>query len=381
MNNFYQVTEKDGSAPKLFTSEFDFKKEYKDGGDIKEAQTVDGKRITKLSFDAGVKLGNHTFGAGDTASADVAELRAIELLAAVNTRFTPAMEDAGLKKICTVLGTTELVTDLPALMGGGEAMREWVGPRESQRLRTDKVTATIQKWELTYDIERDAFEDDSLGLLAQRMGGMAANVQARRLDRVITMYNDMEAAVHWLDGQNVIDTDHVYTTFGGYATSISNEETTAASAAQWLAAYQNFIEQYDFNGNSTLDHVPNVVLCHTDVVASAVEAFTAPFFHAGAATAGGGAGTGANYLMGKIAVDNIIAHPKVTASDGFLIKNNGVAAPVIMVTRTDVPDEFVVQTNPNTSDEVYRNDMYSFGYRGRDTLIYGHWRDVRLAVD
>jgi phage major head subunit gpT-like protein len=381
MATFYQVTDKDGSAPKLFTSESDFNKEFSGGAaDIRDAQVGDGKKIVSLTFEAGTKLGKHTFGAGDTASADVAELRAIDLMAAVNSRFTPAREDAGLQKICSVLGTTEAVTDLPALMGGGEAMNEWVGPRVSNRLRTDKVTATIQKWEQTYDIERDAFEDDTLGLLAQRMAGMAENVAARRMDRVVTMYNDMEAAVHWLDGQNVVDTDHVYTTFGGWATSISNEESAEESAGQWLAAYMNFIKQFDFNGNSTLDHVPNVVLCNPDVAASAVEAFTAPFFHTGAATAGGGQSTGANYLMGKIPVENIIAHPKVTTDDGFLIKNNGIAAPVIMVTRTDVPDEFVVQTNPNTSDDVYRNDMYSFGYRGRDTLIYGHWRDVRLAV-
>jgi len=63
-----------------------------------------------------------------------------------------------------------------------------------------------------------------------------------------------------------------------------------------------------------------------------------------------------------------------------MIRKAGMSAPVLVVERTDVPDEFVVQTDPMTSDQVYRNDMYSFGYRGRRTRIYGHWRNVRLAV-
>jgi hypothetical protein len=149
MATFYQVTDKDGSAPKLFTSESDFNKEFSGGAaDIRDAQVGDGKKIVSLTFEAGTKLGKHTFGAGDTASADVAELRAIDLMAAVNSRFTPAREDAGLQKICSVLGTTEAVTDLPALMGGGEFLTVCEPTRLPRRFRSGNRLTTSSEMRL-----------------------------------------------------------------------------------------------------------------------------------------------------------------------------------------------------------------------------------------
>lgn len=373
--SFYSFSEA-GSAPKIMTEGEYLKEVHNQPGGLQGA-IDEGKKVLKFSIDPTIK-----FAAGETTNADITELQATAVMATLDSAFIPAMQDKDLQKLCNVIPVTEKVVDFSVLLGGGEDMREWIGPRVSNRLRSDKVTATTQKWELTYDIEREAFEDDSTGTLARRIALMANNVQARRLDRVVDMYVNGETAVHWLDGQNVIDTDHTYTALGGYATNISNEESTAASAAQWRAAWAAFQLQFDYNGNSETTHVPTHILVSPSVYDSAIEVFVAPFFNAGAATAGGDAGTGYNAMRGRIQPDNIVSHPGVTAGDGFFIRNTGLGdAPVIMATRSDVPDEFIIKTNADASDEVYRNDMYSFGYRGRDTLIYGHWRNLRLAVD
>lgn len=315
-----------------------------------------------------------TFLKGETARADVSGLTAAGIMTDLDASFRPAGENQALNAIASVYQTEDYTTSLAILLGGDEDLREWIGSRQSNRLQGVANSLTTKLFEMTWDIHRTAFEDDKSGMLRTRINAIAGEIQARLLGRVVAMYNAMPTTVHWLDGEFIVDTDHDYATQGGYATAQSNESNSAVSLAVLEAAYTAMMNLKGFNGFGRFNHTPTAVLCNPTELPLVYEVFTAPFFHAGTA-ATGSPKTGRNWIAGKIAAENIIAHSGVTAGDVYLIRKDPVA-PVIILERSDVPDEFVIAMDPNTSDMVRDQDMYRIAYRRRHAEGYGHWADV-----
>lgn len=315
-----------------------------------------------------------TFALGDTSPAKVADLAVQGVMGELDAAFRPIGEDAVMRAIASVYNTTAKNQSLAAILGGDEDFREWLGDRQSNMLQSIDQTVVTQDWERSYYISRNAFEDDQSGLLRERIQtiGQESNAAVGRL--FIAMYTAMETALHWVDGQLICDTDHNYSAFGGYATNQSNKSTTALSTAEIEARVAAFGALKGFNGNGRAGKAPTAVLANPTSKPLVMESFLAPVFYSAAATAGGARGSGMNWLQGQIAPENLIFHGGVTSGDLFLIEKRPVA-PVIMMQRSDVPDEYTVVMDPQ-NPLVYGKNQYAILERRRFGKAYGHWDSV-----
>lgn len=336
------------------------------------------KRLVKFTWDeAAVKFAAGLTGRGDLA----ADMLRIDIMTEIDRAFRPGREDGQLSALATFLSTTEETARLAGLLGGNADFN--VGfPRTSARFRSDTVTAQTRTYLLTYDIERTAIEDDKSGLLAMRARDIANNVNNAKKRQIILgadgdpAYTRMATDTHWLDGQFVVDTDHSFSSLGGYSTSQSNKSTNAPSAAEILAAIEGMMAFKDYDGFG-VGVKPNTVLYGPKYFSVLGEAFNSPFYHhSGGTEATGAKGTGANQLYNFF--PNLIVSSELTGTydDYAFILANAPIAPILVIERSDVPEEFTFRMDPQTSDEVYRTDVLSVGYRGRWARAYGPWAHV-----
>lgn len=359
--NFYLVQNGPKKAPSYFT-EGEMRTNY--GNDVDAAcigLSGDGKTVKKV-----------VFAAGDTVTANVSDLNVQGVMAELDAAFRPVGEDESINAICSIYSTTAKNQSMAAVLGGDEDFREWLGDRQSNKLQSIETTFTSKVYERTWMIQRQAFDDDQSGIMRERIQSFAAESNAAVLRMVVDMYTAGETATSFIDGQTFFDTDHSYSTLGGYATSQSNKSTTALSTAEIELDVAKMGALLGFNGNGKANKGPTAVLANPINKPLVMESFLAPVFYSAAATAGGARGSGMNWLKGQIPPQNLVFHGSVTSGDLFLIEKRPVA-PVIMMQRSDVPDEFVVQMDPRTSDTVFNRDYYAIGERRAFRLGYGHW--------
>ena len=334
--------------------------------------------VREMQIDGGKKVIKHKFAAGSTGRADVDELLRVDIMTQIAQSYAPASEDFQITQLAAVIPTTQHVQDISVLLGGGASIREWVGGRVSERLQSAKVVATSQLWEKTFEIDRTAVEDDKTGLLLRRGREIAQAVMASKQRQVIDKYVAMVTATHWLDGQFVVDTDHNYSSYSGYATNQSNKAAVTPTAVNIIAQIEARMARLDYNGNPLGANEPNVLLVGPKYWGQIKEAFNSPFFHhSGGTEAAGARGTGFNVLNGLI--PTIITSAVLTGSYddyAFLARVTPEGAPVLWVERSDVPDEYEYVFDPATSDDVRNQDKVFITYRDRHTLIFGPWHTV-----
>lgn len=100
-------------------------------------------------------------------------------------------------------------------------VREWLGDRQIQNLRTDGYRIRNRDFESTVGVHRNAIEDDQFGVYAPRftmMGQAAANFPNR------LVFDLLKAgfATTCFDGQFFLDTDHPVVDANGVTQSVSN---------------------------------------------------------------------------------------------------------------------------------------------------------------
>lgn len=308
------------------------------------------------------------FVAGDTVSANVSDLNATNVMGELDAAFRPMGEDIALNAIASIYYTDSKYTNLAAILGGDEDYREFIGERESNKLQAIANLMTTKTYERTWDMDRTVIEDDSSGIFRERIRTFAQESNAAKLRMVIAKYTAMETVTSWIDGQTFLDTDHSYSTYGGYATSQANKSTTALSATEIELDIAKMGALKGFNGNGKANKGPTAILANPINRPLIEVLFGGQFFPTTANVAG-------MWAQGLIPRENLIFHGSVTAGDVFLIEKRPVA-PVILLARSDVPDEFIVKMDPNTSDDAYRLDRASIGERSRFALGYGHWDSV-----
>lgn len=322
------------------------------------------------------------FAAGISGKGDLAaDMLRIGIMTEIDRAFRPAREVANLRALATYLSTTEETTRLATMLGGNGDFTLGF-PRVSTRFVSDTVQCVTKDYTLTYDLERKAIEDDKSGLLELRARAIATNVFNAK-ERQLILGPDGEAAyvrmgtdTHWLDGQYVVDDDHSYSSLGGYATSQDNKSTGAPTAANILAAIEAMMAFKDFDGYG-VGVKPDTVMYGPKYFSALGEAFNSPFYHHSAGSeATGSKGTGANQLYQFFPNLIVSSHLTGTYDDyAFLVASQPIA-PIIVCERSDVPEEFTFRFDPQTSDEVYRADTLSVGYRGRWGRCYGPWHNV-----
>ncbi len=155
-------------------------------------------------------------------------------LSILNTTLSTAFNNAfagvesQYKRVATVIPSTGAANTY-AWLGNSSQIKEWLGERVINRLKTHDFTLKNNKYEKTEGIPKDAIEDDQYGVytpLFQQMGQDAAEFPDKQIFSLLK--EGFTTACY--DGQNFFDTDHPVGNQGDEA-SVSNMQ--AGSSEGW----------------------------------------------------------------------------------------------------------------------------------------------------
>lgn len=149
-------------------------------------------------------------------------------LAGVTTNFNAIFNGAfvGAKNVDHYLDLAMVVTSTTAensypWLADNFDIKEWLDERQYQNLKSSGFTIRNRDFEGTVEVERNAIEDDQLGIYApllRQMGDATATFPNRL---VFPLLKTGFTALCW-DGQNFFDTDHPGFDADGKETSVSN---------------------------------------------------------------------------------------------------------------------------------------------------------------
>jgi phage major head subunit gpT-like protein len=116
-------------------------------------------------------------------------------------------------------------------MGKVPGMREWLGDRVLNSIKTYDYSIRNKDWESTVEVERNDIEDDNLGLYGPMMEEMG-RAAVRHPDKLI--YDLLKAGFtsNCYDGQFFFDTDHPRLDAAGKEVSAAN--TDGGAGASWF---------------------------------------------------------------------------------------------------------------------------------------------------
>ncbi len=173
---------------------------------------------------------------------------------AFNTLFAQAFEGQKptYEKIATVVpSTTE--SETYAWLGDIPGMREWIGDREIQNISGSDYTIKNKDFELTVGVDRNAVEDDKIGLYRPsiQMLGEAAAMHPDEL--VYALLSDGFSALCY-DGKAFFAADHAVGD-----KSVSNKLTAALSSEAYKTARAMMMGYKNSKGRS-LGLVPDLLV-------------------------------------------------------------------------------------------------------------------------
>lgn len=121
-------------------------------------------------------------------------------------------------------------------MGKVPGMREWIGDRVLNSIKTYDYRIKNKDWEDTVEVERNDIEDDNLGLYGPMMEEMGMSTM-RHPETLIWDLLKAGFAANCYDGQFFFDTDHPRLDAAGKEVSVAN--TDGGAGTPWFLAQTN----------------------------------------------------------------------------------------------------------------------------------------------
>lgn len=140
-------------------------------------------------------------------------------------------------EFCTVVPSSG-ADEQYAILGSLPGMREWLGDRQFEELRSGDYTLKNREWENSLKIQKNHIDDDRLGLydmVLQQLGVEAAHHPDELLFEVMVA----GTAQACFDGQYFFDTDHVWGDSGTQSNDLTFNATdhTSVTEAEFRQAY------------------------------------------------------------------------------------------------------------------------------------------------
>ncbi|MAI62417.1 MAG: hypothetical protein CBB87_08070 [Micavibrio sp. TMED27] len=133
-------------------------------------------------------------------------------------RFSAA--DPQWKKVA-MKTTSSTASNVYAWLGATTRMREWLGERVIQNLKTHDFTIKNKPFEDTFGVDRDDVEDDNLGTYTPAVELLADDAANFPDELVFGLLKNADSTICY-DGQNLVDTDHPVLDENGKEVSVSN---------------------------------------------------------------------------------------------------------------------------------------------------------------
>lgn len=118
-------------------------------------------------------------------------------------------------------------------LGKFPSVREWLGSRVVQNIRTHDYTIRNRDWELTVAVDRNDFEDDNIGIYGPLFEEMGASTCAKACELVFELLK-AGFTTPCYDGQFFFDTDHPVILADGTDGVVSNSQ--GGAGAHWFLA-------------------------------------------------------------------------------------------------------------------------------------------------
>ncbi len=271
---------------------------------------------------------------------------------AFNTLFTQAFDGQGptYERIATVVpSTTE--SETYAWLGDIPGMREWVGDREIQNLTGSDYTIKNKDFELTVGVDRNAVEDDKLGLYRPSIQMLGESAAMHPDELVYGLLSSGFTALCY-DGKAYFATDHAV----GKDT-VSNKLTDELTARAYKTARAMMMGYKNSKGRS-LGLVPDLLVVPPALEAAARDILVADFVN----------GT-KNTMQGTA---DIHVEPRLKSDRAwFLLCTKRPIKPLIYQQRKKA--KFVSKT-AETDDNVFMSKKFLYGADSRGNAGFAFWQ-------
>ena len=269
-----------------------------------------------------------------------------------NTLFNTAFEEVAplYTEVATVTPSTT-DSETYAWLGDIPGMREWIGDREIQNLTASDYTIKNKDFELTVGVDRNAIEDDKIGLYnpSVQMLGQSA---AAHPDELIFALLAGGFSEKCYDGQPFFSDAHKV----GKKT-VSNKTTAKLSMKSYIAARASMMSLTNSKGRA-LNLVPNLLVVPPALEAAARDILVADYIN----------GT-KNTMQGTA---ELHVEPRLTSDTAwFLLDTSRPIKPLIYQQRKKA--KFVSKT-AETDDNVFMSKKFIYGADSRGNAGFGFWQ-------
>lgn len=247
----------------------------------------------------------------------------------------------------------------------GVSIREWEGDRKIVTERVFDYTVTNKDWEGTFQIPRNAFEDDNLGVFNAKPRQLGFEA-ARHPDKLLAqmMEGGFVATGAGYDGVAFFSENHLTKSKSNDRSNLvpSNAALTPAS---FRLARQLLRGMKAYNGEPL---APEMMGMGIDLVVPPALESAAQLIVEADMVEGSGGGAVSNVDKGKA---KVVVNPYLTSETGwYLIVRGSMEKPFILQMRRT--GELVSMTSPN-QDGVFYQKRLVWGVDGRWNAGYGHF--------
>lgn len=271
---------------------------------------------------------------------------------AFNTLFTQAFDGQKptYEKIATVVpSTTE--SETYAWLGDIPGMREWVGDREIQNLTGSDYTIKNKDFELTVGVDRNAIEDDKIGLYRPSIQMLGESAAMHPDELVYELLASGFTALCY-DGKAFFAADHVVG-----KNAVSNKLTDKLTPEAYKTARAMMMNFKNSKGRS-LGLVPDLLVVPPALEAAARDILVADFVN----------GT-KNTMQGTA---DIHVEPRLKSDSAwFLLCTKRPIKPLIYQQRKKA--KFVSKT-AETDDNVFMSKKFLYGADSRGNAGFAFWQ-------
>lgn len=242
-------------------------------------------------------------------------------------------------------------------------MKEWVDQRVLEGLLAQDFTIKNKHWEATIEVDRNAIEDDRIGMYTPRVQELGEEARRHPDELVSDLLNNGGAQLAY-DGQFFFDTDHAEGASGSQSNIVTGTGTTVAQiTADFRSARSKLRSLKDDRGKPYLrGDVKLLVVARPELEGILEELANAAFI----------ANT-ENVLKGAfdLWINPYLDGATGKVNDYYVLHVGAPVRPLIVQMRRN--PEFVSLTDPG-SEHVFKHRTFLFGVDGRYNAGYGLWQ-------
>ena len=244
-------------------------------------------------------------------------------------------------------------------------MRKWVGDKFVKVLEAGKFYKANEDWETTIAVDRNDIEDDRLGIYnTQAMGAGESAAELR--DIIVDSLKNGGFTQTCMDGQYFYDTDHPLKTSDGVASSVSNKQTKALSAATLAAVDASYgVARKGIMNFTDSEGMPLRLVPDTLEVPPALEGVAKIIAEADKLQ-----DNSPNPYKGTC---KVLVNPALTSATAWFLhvtSKQSIKPFIIQMRKAPV---FVSQTDM-AADDVFNKREFKYGAEARATGVYGFWQ-------